>query len=156
MTTHEVKTLTDEIADDPELRREVECEWFSDGTIIQIEQKMEALGLSRKELASRLKCSPANVTQLLRRGSNLTLETLMDIALAMDHRFLPPNLVPLSSIPPWETCSAQQVNCSVQVWGHSNEATTVALRAWVGIPASRETVVPYQISDDVPREAHVH
>ena len=99
MTTHEVKTLTDEIADDPELRREVECEWFSDGTIIQIEQKMEALGLSRKELASRLKCSPANVTQLLRRGSNLTLETLMDIALAMHHRFLPPSLVPLSSTP---------------------------------------------------------
>ncbi|MGC9983245.1 MAG: hypothetical protein ABSF35_06390, partial [Polyangia bacterium] len=58
---------------DPEMRREMEYEWFVDEVIVKIEQAMDKKAVSRTELAKRLDCSPANVTQLLRQGSNLTL-----------------------------------------------------------------------------------
>lgn len=87
---------------DPEIRKLFEKEWLADEIVVQLERKMEELGLTRKDLAERLGCRPPNVTQLLRKGTNLTLGKMVDLALALDHRFLAPVLVPVSEAPPWE------------------------------------------------------
>lgn len=94
--------LVSESLRDPAVRHEMEYEWFVDEVLTQIDRKMKDLGIRRKDLASRLECSAANVSQLLRNGSNLTLKTLMDMALALNHRFLAPVLVPLSTVAPWD------------------------------------------------------
>jgi transcriptional regulator with XRE-family HTH domain len=109
MNNKKEKDLIAESLENDEVRRAVEYEWFADETILQIEQKMDDLSMSRADLAARLKCSPANVSQLLRRGSNLTLKTLMELALAMGHRFRSPTLESLSATAPWETCNVQLV-----------------------------------------------
>lgn len=106
MTNHDEKDLVSLALEDPQTHKEMEYEWFVDETIVKIEQVMEEKGVSRTELATRLQCSQANVTQLLRHGSNLTLKKLMDLALALEHRFLSPSLVPLSNAAPWESVTA--------------------------------------------------
>jgi len=88
-----------EAMDDPAVRRDMEYEWFADGIIVQIEKKMEEMNIMRQELAAKMGCTPANVTRLLRKGSNLTLRSVIDLALALDHRFLEPKLVPLAGDP---------------------------------------------------------
>jgi len=94
-----------EAMDDPAVRRDMEYEWFADGIIVQIEKKMEEMNILRQELAAKMGCTPANVTRLLRKGSNLTLRSVIDLALALDHRFLEPKLVPLAG-DPWDaTCA---------------------------------------------------
>ena len=45
---------------------------------------MEEKGLSRSDLARRLRVSPAYITKLLNSTSNLTLRTLVNLALALD------------------------------------------------------------------------
>jgi len=87
--------------EDPEIRAHFEREWLADEIIAALEQRMKELGISRAELARKLKCTPANVTKLFRRGTNLTLSSIVDLALAIDHRFLPPQLEPISATPPW-------------------------------------------------------
>lgn len=47
---------------------------------------MEERGLSRSDLARRLRVSPAYVTKLLNSTSNVTLRTLINIGLALDLR----------------------------------------------------------------------
>ena len=47
-------------------------------------QAMEEKGLSRSDLARKLGVSPAYITKLLNSSSNLTLRTLVNIALALD------------------------------------------------------------------------
>lgn len=127
MTDQHMKTLTEELHDDPELRNQTEREWFIDGAIIQIEQAMKNKGITRKQLADRLECSAPNVTQLLRHGSNLTLGTLMDIALALEHRFLTPEMVSLSVRAPWE-CSGSDGASVVVKW--EAEGAAPASKAW--------------------------
>jgi transcriptional regulator with XRE-family HTH domain len=109
MTNQDEKDLVAQSLEDPKTRREMEYEWFVDETIVKIERVMEEMGISRTELATKLQCSPANVTQLLRHGSNLTLKTLMDLALALEHRFLSPEIVPASALAPWESSSIRVI-----------------------------------------------
>ena len=45
--------------------------------------RMEHLGLSRSELASRIDSSPAYVTKILRGSSNFTLQSMVKIARAV-------------------------------------------------------------------------
>lgn len=47
-------------------------------------QRMQSLGISRKGLASKLGKSQSHVTQLLAGDNNFTLETLVQLALALD------------------------------------------------------------------------
>lgn len=102
MSNPSEKDLVTRALEDPQTRIEMEYEWFVDDVIVKIEQAMDKQKVSRAELAKRLNCSPANVTRLLRHGSNLTLKSLVDIALALEHRFKAPQLVPLTESAPWE------------------------------------------------------
>ena len=87
-------------------RAHFEREWFVDEVLCALEAKMSEMNVSRTELARRLNCTPANVTRLLRRGTNLTVGSLVDLALALDHRFLAPQLQALAAEPPWvSSCS---------------------------------------------------
>ena len=45
---------------------------------------MDEKGLSRSDLARQLRVSPAYITKLLNSTSNLTLRTLVNLALALD------------------------------------------------------------------------
>ncbi len=99
------------------MRREMEYEWFVDEVIVKIEQAMDKKAVSRTELAKRLDCSPANVTQLLRQGSNLTLKSLVDIALALEHRFLAPICPYHSNCSMGESRSSLPVSCPIHQLG---------------------------------------
>jgi transcriptional regulator with XRE-family HTH domain len=52
--------------------------------VVDLEQRMADRGLSRADLADRLKCSRANITKTLRGDANLTLTTLVKLAAAVD------------------------------------------------------------------------
>ena len=67
-------------ADDPEFRRALAKEEFVEGFLDAIDGLMRERGVTRRELAMRLGCSAANVTQLMRRSRNITAETMADIA----------------------------------------------------------------------------
>lgn len=56
-------------------------------TAAQIINAMETHGVSRSELARRLKVSPAYITKILRGCANLGLETLAKIAFALETRW---------------------------------------------------------------------
>lgn len=156
MTDMAKKDFVTEVLEDPSVRHEMEHEWFFDKIVVQIEQKMAELHISRKDLADRLGCSPPNVTQLLREGSNLTIRKLMDIALAIDHRFLPPELVALSGPPPWESCQALPVTFSERPWTSTGEGVTFALATSCAAGAARAEVTPYDISRCEDVECHAH
>ncbi len=47
---------------------------------------METTGAKRGDLAQRLGCSKAYITQILRGNKNLTLRTLADVFWALNHR----------------------------------------------------------------------
>jgi len=115
----------------PEVRAHFEREWFVDEILSAIESKMAEMKVSRSELARRLKCSPANVTKLLRRGTNLTVGSVVDLALAVEHRFLAPALEPLSCEPPW-LAGCTVVLAPAQAW----IAASVKDAAEAEVPAS--------------------
>jgi hypothetical protein len=147
------KDLVTKSLDDPRVRYELEHEWFVDEIIVQIEQKMKELGVSRTELASRLKCSPANVTQLL-GSSNLTLRTVMDLALALEHRFVAPELVPLSTTaPPWETCIVQPIIAQSVSW---EDRAASAPMIWVVPQIIEAEAVPAPYAEQNSGEIHAN
>lgn len=49
---------------------------------VSLEQRRRAVGLSYSDLAKRLETSPAYVTKVFRGDSNLTIETMVKLALA--------------------------------------------------------------------------
>lgn len=53
-----------------------------------IQSVMHRKQVSRSELAKRLGCSPANVTQMLSEGSNLTLDSIARIFHALEDRVM--------------------------------------------------------------------
>jgi transcriptional regulator with XRE-family HTH domain len=62
--------------------------YFVQGAIIEFTEavvtRMEELGVSKSNLAEKLKCKPSYVTKFLRGGTNFTLESMVKIALALD------------------------------------------------------------------------
>jgi hypothetical protein len=71
---------------DPEFRRSYERETAAEDFLGQIEAIMRARGLSRTQLAKIMECNPANITKVMRTTNNLKLSTMVDMALALDHR----------------------------------------------------------------------
>lgn len=53
---------------------------FIEDFLSAVEDAMAQQRVTRAELARRMKCAPANVTQLFRRTRNLTAATMVDIA----------------------------------------------------------------------------
>jgi plasmid maintenance system antidote protein VapI len=68
---------------DPKFQRLYQREDLIEDFLGGIEEELERQGLSRKDLAERLGCRPANVTQIMRRTRNLTANTIVDIAFAL-------------------------------------------------------------------------
>lgn len=46
--------------------------------------RMDELGISQKQLAERMKCSPQYISKVLKGWENLSLETLFKIESALD------------------------------------------------------------------------
>jgi ribosome-binding protein aMBF1 (putative translation factor) len=72
------------MADDAEFHRLYAREDLIEDFLHAIEAAMARQGVSRSELARRLGCRPANVTRIMRRTTNLTAATLVDMAFALD------------------------------------------------------------------------
>lgn len=53
---------------------------FVEDFLSAVEEAMAGQRVTRAELARRMKCAPANVSQLFRRTRNLTAATMVDIA----------------------------------------------------------------------------
>lgn len=70
----------DEQFQDPEFQRLYAREDLIEDFLGAVEEEMQRQGVSRSELATRLGCKPANVTQMFRRTRNLTASTMVDIA----------------------------------------------------------------------------
>lgn len=69
-----------------EFRRHLEWETLVDELLTKIDSAMGAQGVTRSELARRLKCKPANVTKALRHSNNLKLSTVVYIGFALGLR----------------------------------------------------------------------
>lgn len=70
--------------EDPEFQRLYAREEAIEAFLSRIDQEMERRGVTRAELARRMECSPANVTQVMRRTANLTAATMVDLAFALE------------------------------------------------------------------------
>ena len=79
---HEVKTNWKEKA---QWRRENRC-WlkYSGFIAMTVMNRLEEQGLSQKDLAERMDCSPQYVSKLLRGSENLTLDTISKLEECLD------------------------------------------------------------------------
>lgn len=77
------------VLESPEVRREFDREWGALSFTEKLAAIMEAEGITRAELASRLGRSRAYVTKALRREQNLTIKTMADLAWACGYEFHP-------------------------------------------------------------------
>jgi plasmid maintenance system antidote protein VapI len=79
-------------------------EYFVQGAIIEFTEsvvmRMRELGVSKSDLATRLKCKPSYITKVLRGGTNFTLDSMVRIALVLDSE-LSIKLVPKLSHEKW-------------------------------------------------------
>lgn len=77
MTTHfDFNELFDSAKESPAYKLELAVLDITE----EIVARMECMGVTRADLARRLKCEPAYVTKILRGSTNFTLETLVKIA----------------------------------------------------------------------------
>jgi len=83
------KTWLQKRMESPEFRKALSREAFIEEFLGRIEEEMNRAGLSRVELAERMGCQPSNVTRILKRTTNLTAETMVDLAAALDLRLYP-------------------------------------------------------------------
>ena len=79
MKTERRGWLEDQL-NDSEFQRLCAREDFIEDFLTYIENEMKKSNVSRTELARRMGCKPANVTQMFRRTRNLTAATMVDIA----------------------------------------------------------------------------
>ena len=72
--------------EDPKFRRAYARETLIEDFLFQLERTMDEKGVSRVQLAEKLGCSPANVTRIMRRTTNLSASTIADLAFVLDCR----------------------------------------------------------------------
>lgn len=72
--------------DDWEFRRSFERELVAELFVSRIEHAMTEHGLNRTELAKRMECSLANVSRAMRKTTNMTIATMVDMALSLNLR----------------------------------------------------------------------
>jgi antitoxin component HigA of HigAB toxin-antitoxin module len=85
-TKDQVSPLVQWVNSSPEITRWYLRETLKVDTSELIWARMQVAGVSKVDLAKRLGCSKAHVTQLLNGSRNMTLQTLQDIALALGCR----------------------------------------------------------------------
>ncbi|MBL8635462.1 MAG: XRE family transcriptional regulator [Myxococcales bacterium] len=69
-----------------EFRRSYERELAAELFLTQVEQVLTEQKLSKTELAKRMKCSLANVSRAMRKSTNMTVATMVDMSLALNLR----------------------------------------------------------------------
>lgn len=85
-TKDQVSPLVQWVKSSPDITRWYLRETLKVDTSEMIWARMQAVGVPKAELAKRLGCSKAHVTQLLNGSRNMTLQTLQDIAIAVGCR----------------------------------------------------------------------
>jgi transcriptional regulator with XRE-family HTH domain len=83
-----MRTVFDQYMENPENRRIFEQERVLVDATELVSQAMEFRGVNRSELATRLNCSKAYITQVLRGRQNLTLKTLADVFYGLNCRLV--------------------------------------------------------------------
>lgn len=81
-----------------EARRDYECERLIAWTLDAIAERMEAQGITKADMARKLGCSRAHVTQVMSGSRNATLRTIAEFAWACGLRAVM-QLEPLRSGP---------------------------------------------------------
>lgn len=81
---------------------EGQAERVSVDFLAQVNTRMQTLGLSNAELAQRMGTSPAYITRLFRGSANLSVETMVKLARAVDSTLQ----VALNAQPTPETAAA--------------------------------------------------
>lgn len=79
-----------------EFRRSYERELAAELFLSQLEQVLNEKQISKTELAKRMNCSLANVSRAMRKTTNMTVATMVDMSLALDFR-LKIELEPIAS-----------------------------------------------------------
>lgn len=102
---HEVKTDWKEKA---QWRRE-NRRWlkYSGFIALKVMNRLDELGLSQKDLAERMACSPQYVSKLLRGSENLTLDTISKLEECLDIDLV------RTALTPSEDCVSQQNHAHV-------------------------------------------
>jgi transcriptional regulator with XRE-family HTH domain len=136
-TKNEPRDMLSASMEDPEFRAQFEREWYVEEFLTGIEEQMKKTGMTRKALAERLGCSPANITQLFRRENNLTAETMVDLALGVGCRLrslldsvdaAAAPWAPAHKCDPWtETAGAQIIRFPLRKTGGSLYAESITL-----------------------------
>lgn len=108
---------------DPEVRLAFEQEWLLQEFLGQLEKHMERERITRSELARRMGTSAPAVTQAMREGSNLTMQTMVHMASAAGLRICLA-LAPMSQMPlpqstpwlPWTIVYCERETANDQSW----------------------------------------
>jgi transcriptional regulator with XRE-family HTH domain len=74
-----------EVFANPKVRREYDFERPAFEFVEQVETILEEKDITRAALAARMNRSAPAITQLLRRGRNLTIKTMVEVARALNH-----------------------------------------------------------------------
>lgn len=85
-TKEQVSPLVQWVKSSPDITRWYLRETLKVDTSELVWARMQVVGVSKADLAERLGCSKAHVTQLLNGSRNMTLQTLQDIAFALGCR----------------------------------------------------------------------
>ena len=120
-------------------RAKTRLSYYEEGLFIETAARvidaMEHRGVTRSELARRLKVSPAYVTKILRGHANLSLESLAKLAFALDLK--------------WE-CILIPKNARVGVLSLTDESGTAAIRTvetatveWLGSEPKQDENAEY-------------
>lgn len=72
--------------EDWEFRRSFERELVAELFVSRIEHAMTEQELNKTELAKRMECSLANVSRAMRKTTNMTIATMVDMALSLNLR----------------------------------------------------------------------
>lgn len=67
-----------------EFQRLYARELVAEAFITRIEQAMEAQKITKSALAKRMNCSVANVSRALRKTTNMTIATMVDMAISLN------------------------------------------------------------------------
>ena len=72
--------------EDWEFRRLYERQMVAESFIVRIEDAMNEQQITKTELARRMECSAANISRAMRKTTNMTLATLVDMGLSLNFR----------------------------------------------------------------------
>lgn len=72
--------------EDWEFRRSYERELVAELFVSRIEHAMSEQELTKTELSKRMECTLANVSRAMRKTTNMTIATMVDMGLALNYR----------------------------------------------------------------------